>query len=284
MLLFNRIQAGRKRARDGPPEAPSAGVLHHDETNTHNRASENLPTRRRGVVSRVRASIPRWGRMHASVGAGESIEPRPQPSRIDSRKTTTLPPEEELEDALVYFSPLNEDGLEDGKLDNVVPTIISGRIQGHHELWYRLAYGKSLDRRVSGGYGLMPARLAGKPLPRPRAHDDPLLAHVTSWRSRPQQSPWVDSPGSPQSVKSATSNSGQRPRRVMSIDYGNADEVVLSNTQEVETPALCRNDVLPLGAPRFLIHPYNQRKVIRAQCGYGGMAGLAITRVTCCLR
>lgn len=276
MLLFNRIRAGRKRARDGAPGAPSASVPHHDENDANNHtgitsASANPSSGRRGVfLSRVHVSIRRLGGKRGSIIGGESSEPHPRPTRLDSRKLTTLPPDEELGDPLDSFSPLNDGALEDGNLDNVVPTIISGKIQGHHELWYRLAYGRSLDRRVSGGYGLMPARLAGKPLPHSRSQNDTQLAHITSWRSRPQQTPWVDNPGSPQSARSAASNSGPRSghshRRVMSIDYGNADEVVLSNTQDAETPVLGRDDVLPPGAPRFLIHPYDQRKVLRALC------------------
>ena len=55
-------------------------------------------------------------------------------------------------------------------------------------------------------------------------------------------------------------NSGHR--QITSIDYGNADEVVLSSTQEIDVDVLLPENTLPEGAPRFLLHPYAKRKVI----------------------
>eukprot|EP00903_Cladosiphon_okamuranus_P018054 g16615.t1 len=51
-------------------------------------------------------------------------------------------------------------------------------------------------------------------------------------------------------------------RPITSIDYGNADEVVLSHTQESDGDLLKAEDELPDGSPKFLIHPYDKRKVV----------------------
>lgn len=162
---------------------------------------------------------------------------------------------QEKHDPMESFAAVT-DNAQDGAilLRDEVPGIIANKIQKHHELWYQLAYGRPRDRRVSGGYGLQPARLGGKPLPRPNPRRPEVsgLAHIASWKSRPRL--WSDI-GSPD----ANTAPGHKP--ITSIDYGNADEVVLSHTQEADGDLLNADDVLPDGSPKFMLHPYDKRKV-----------------------
>ncbi|CAM9898271.1 unnamed protein product [Ectocarpus sp. 8 AP-2014] len=153
------------------------------------------------------------------------------------------------------FRPVTTDAADGAVLQDEVPDIIANKIQKHHELWYLLAYGRPRDRRVSGGYALQPAKIGGQPLPRPNAENSEVsgLTHIASWKSRPRL--WSDI-GSPVAYAAG----GHRP--ITSIDYGNADEVVLSNTQEADEGMLKADDTLPAGSPKFLIHPYDRRKVV----------------------
>ncbi|CBN79924.1 conserved unknown protein [Ectocarpus siliculosus] len=160
-----------------------------------------------------------------------------------------------VDDPMDSFRPVTTDASDGAVLQDEVPDIIANKIQKHHELWYLLAYGRPRDRRVSGGYALQPARIGGQPLPRPNAENSEVsgLTHIASWKSRPRL--WSDI-GSPV----ACAAGGHRP--ITSIDYGNADEVVLSNTQEADEDMLNADDTLPAGSPKFLIHPYDRRKVV----------------------
>lgn len=161
---------------------------------------------------------------------------------------------QELDDPMESFSPVTDSAQAGAILHDEVPDIIATKIQKHHELWYQLAYGRPRDRRVSGGYGLQPARLEGKPLPRPNPKRSEVsgLTHIASWKSRPRL--WSDI-GSPD----ANAAAGHKP--ITSIDYGNADEVVLSHTQEADGDLLKAEDALPDGSPKFMLHPYDKRKV-----------------------
>lgn len=152
------------------------------------------------------------------------------------------------------FRPVTTDAADGAVLQDEVPDIIANKIQKHHELWYLLAYGRPRDRRVSGGYALQPAKLGGQPLPRSNVESSEAsgLTHIASWKSRPRL--WSDI-GSPVAYAAG----GHRP--ITSIDYGNADEVVLSHTQESDEGMLKAEDTLPVGSPKFLIHPYDRRKV-----------------------
>lgn len=164
-----------------------------------------------------------------------------------------IPPDptaDDLGDAMESFSPVTDHSLDGAVMQDDVPDIIAGKIQRHHELWYRLAYGRSRDRRVSGGFGLQPATIAGKPLSHPKQTGGRGLTHIASWKSRPK--PWADGFKSPQ-------NDGHQ--KISSIDYGNAEEVVLSNTQDAEDVILRGEDTLPEDAPKYMIHPYDKRKV-----------------------
>lgn len=294
LLLFNRLRAGRQRARDDPVPrtAPNAGVLQVDDNTRgviNSSTTEDIANngaRRRGILhNRVNLSMPKWRRRRNGANRRQNSSSNCNTSAIRDGGPISSPPSH-LNSRTQHrttgsgimepFSPLNGRDLEEAKIDNTVPAVIADKIQSHHELWYRLAYGRTRDRRVSGGYGMAPARLAGKPVPRAQAQDGTHLPHITSWRSRPQQlKPWAgETPSSFQSATSAVSGGGGQPkghfsRGVMSIDYTNAHEVVLSNTRDAEGAVLGGDDVLPPEAPKFLIHPYDKRKVIMHYNGLG---------------
>lgn len=141
------------------------------------------------------------------------------------------------------------------KLEKIIPNLIATKIQGHHELWYQLAYGRPCDRRVSGGYGLVSARLDEK-RPAREKHTRVLgLTHITSWRSRPKQPPWNET------YTSSPREGQSEQNRVTAIDYTNAEDVTLSTAQDGDGNFLQSEDALPPRAPRFLVHPYDKRKV-----------------------
>lgn len=142
-----------------------------------------------------------------------------------------------------------------GKPDNAVPEAIANRIQEHHELWHRYAYGKSCDCPMSGGHSSVPTRSEVKPVPRARSRQG--MIQITSWRSRPKPQPLDEGWSSPQQVEASPGQHSTTP-----LDYNNADDVVLNNTQDSDDRSvLQRDDVLPPGSPRLLVHPYNRRKV-----------------------
>lgn len=136
-----------------------------------------------------------------------------------------------------------------------VADLLSRKIYKHHQLWHRLAFGK--PRRPSG-YALQGP--GGTPLPHSEPTPTPrkVLTHIASWKSPPKA--WTGECASPQG------NGGHN--QITSIDYGNADEVVLSSTQDADIDVLRAENTLPEGAPRFMLHPYAKRKVLP---GDGGM-------------
>lgn len=243
MLLFNRIRNGRRQSRLG--ESGTQDVALPVGTSgprgvTNNEASHSR--RRRSILGRVPKVPMRW-RRRSAAGASTLAGTKPVSSAA-----------QEMDDPMESFSPVTDNAQDGAVPRDEVPDIIASKIQKHHELWYPLAYGRPRDRRVSGGYGMQPARLGGKPLPRPNPKRAEVsgLTHIASWKSRPRL--WSDI-GSPD----ANAAAGHRP--ITSIDYGNADEVVLSNTQEVDGDVLKAEDALPDGSPKFMLHPYDRRKV-----------------------
>lgn len=164
-----------------------------------------------------------------------------------------VPSTQDMDDPMESFSPVTDNAQDGAILRDEVPDIIGNKIQKHHELWYHLAYGRPRDRRVTGGYALQPARLDGKPLPRPNAKRTDMsgLTHIASWKSRPRL--WSDI-GSPIACPDGH-------KQVTSIDYGNAHEVVLSHTQESGEDIMMPEDALPDGSPKYMLHPYDKRKV-----------------------
>lgn len=174
--------------------------------------------------------------------------------RHRDKSTHPTPSAPDTQDPMTSFSPVTDNVLDGAVLHDEVPDIIANKIQKHHELWYHLAYGRPRDRRVTGGYALQPARLNGRPLPRPKPKNSITsgLTHIASWRTRPM--PWSE-------AASPDVHAGGAHRPITSIDYGNADEVVLNHTQEVHGDMLIADDTLPAGSPKYMIHPYNKRKV-----------------------
>lgn len=249
MLLFNRIRNGRRRSRLGetgtqevmamPGGTSGTGVVTNNDV-SHSR-------RRRSILGRVPKVPMRWRR---KVGRRGSAEGAITIAGTDPGSSAA----QEMDDPMESFSPVTDNAQDGAILRDEVPDIIANKIQKHHELWYQLAYGRPRDRRVSGGYGLQPARLGGKPLPRPNYKRSEVsgLTHIASWKSRPRL--WSDI-GSPD----ANAATGHKP--ITSINYGNADEVVLSHTQESDGDLLKAEDALPDGSPNFMLHPYNKRKV-----------------------
>lgn len=247
MLLFNRIRNGRRRnsrGETGTQATAMPGANNGGRGGRNNTPSD--PRRPGAILSRVHVPVPwRWKReKRRSIASGIRIEGPADP----------VPSAQEMEDPMVSFSPVTDSALDGAILHDEVPDIIGNKIQKHHELWYHLAYGRPRDRRVSGGYALQPARLAGQPLPRPNVKHSKAsgLTHIASWRTRPR--PWSET-GSPDDHAAG----GHKP--ITSIDYGNADEVVLSNTQEADGDILQAEDTLPVGSPKFMLHPYDKRKV-----------------------
>lgn len=129
-----------------------------------------------------------------------------------------------------------------------VADLLSRKIYKHHQLWHRLAFGK--PRRPTG-YALQPMGPGGTPLPHSEPTPRRVLPHIASWKSPPKV--WSGDCASPQG------NGGHK--QIISIDYGNADEVVLSSTQDADADVLRAENTLPEGAPRFMLHPYAKRKV-----------------------
>lgn len=253
MLLFNRIRNGRRQSRLGEtgtqnvalPVGPSGPRAVADNEVSHSR-------RRRSMLGRVsKMPMPKmpmpWRRERRTRRSAASAISLAGTDPVSSAA-------QGIDDPMESFSPVTDNAQAGAILRDDVPDIIASKIQKHHELWYHLAYGRPRDRRVSGGYGMQPARLGGKPLPRPNPKRSEVsgLTHIASWKSRPRL--WSDI-GSPD----ANAAAGHRP--ITSIDYGNADEVVLSNTQEPDGDILKAEDALPDGSPKFMIHPYDRRKV-----------------------
>lgn len=245
MLLFSRLRAIRKRGHAGSvevPGAPPAGIhaQHIDGTDS--------PTSNTRPRVRFKSRLPRLGlRRKRQLEDGTRATLRRMPASID-----LVTPPDGIGDPMESFSPVTKNSVDGAVRRDEVPDIIGSKIQGHHELWYRLAYGSRRDRRVSGGFALQPAMLSGKPLPRPKTAEATGLTHIASWRSRPK--PWSSMATSPQGEGAH--------RHITSIDYGNADEVVLTNTQDAcDVDILGSQNVLPEGAPKFMFHPYDKRKV-----------------------
>lgn len=249
MLLFNRIRNGRRRSslgETGTQDAGLPGTTSGGRTGINNEALR--PRRRKSILGRVATKVPMpWRREEARRRSLASAIPMGCPDAASSAA-------QGMDDPMESFSSVTDNAQDGAVLRDKVPDIIATKIQKHHELWYHLAYGRPRDRRVSGGYALQPARLGGEPLPRPNPKRSEVsgLTHIASWKSRPRL--WSDI-GSPD----ANAAAGHRP--ITSIDYGNADEVVLSNTQEADGDILKAEDTLPVGSPKFMLHPYDKRKV-----------------------
>lgn len=255
MLLFDRLRNDRNRSRLG--DAATHGVIRHDRSDSilHGETGMQdvaLPsTSGIGVGNNNEASRQRRRKSTlARVASVRSVASAPTIAGTDTVSSAA----QEMDDPMESFSPVTDNSQGGAVLHDEVPDIIANKIQKHHELWYHLAYGRPRDRRVSGGYGLQSARLGGKPLPRPNRKRSEVsgLTHIASWKSRPRL--WSDI-GSPD----ANATPGHRP--ITSIDYGNADEVVLSHTQEADEDSLIAEDALPAGSPEFMLHPYDKRKV-----------------------
>lgn len=239
MLVFSRIRNVRRRNN----------TLGETDTSAGGRGSNNAPAhprRRRKILGRMPQMPERWRRQ------GEKRRPVVSGIRIIGPPDPVSSPDE-MDDPMESFSPVTDNALDGAISHDEIPTIIADKIQKHHELWYQLAYGRPRDRRVSGGYALQPAKLGGQPLPRPNRnrHEASGLTPVASWKARP-----VSDVGSP------TAHAAGRHRPITSIDYGNAGEVVLSNTQDADDDMLKKvDDTLPIGSPKYLLHPYDKRKV-----------------------
>lgn len=248
MLLFNRIRNGRRRSRlreTGTQDVARPGGSSGTRNIANDEASQSR--RRRFILGRMPKFAMRWrreGERRRSAASAKTM------AGTDPMASAA----HEVDDPMESFSPVIDNAQDGAILRDEVPDIIANKIQRHHELWYQLAYGRPRDRRVSGGYGLQPARLEGKPLPRPnpKRPEASGLTHIASWKSRPRL--WSDI-GSPD----ANAPAGHKP--ITSIDYGNADEVVLSNTQDADGAVLIAEDALPDGSPNFMIHPYDKLKV-----------------------
>lgn len=258
MLLFSRLRrVAHRRNRDGRrPEPPPAGA--RDEVNSDDGPP---PASRRGrFLSRMPQILLHRRRdggqsgkgpvVRGEIGSPISSGGNGGGARIAPGSPGSPGSPDDIGDPMIWFSPVTDHALDGAVSRDDVPDIIGEKIQGHHELWYRLAYGRSRDRRVCGGYALQPATLAGRPLPRRMSLGGATLTQIASWKSRPNSG--GEGVASPQ-------GSGHRP--ISSIDYGNADEVVLTNTQDMEGDLVCAENTLPEGAQRFLIHPYDKRKV-----------------------
>lgn len=257
MLLFQSQQNALRRGRLASPSGRSSGPQDdNEEIDDIDRASSfsrtqtsmsgfpfmNLRTLR--IVPRISLD------QNFSLSQGSAVSSRNNSQALDA--------DGNVGDPLEPFAPMSTHEIDfHVQLDDIVPKVIACKIQCHHELWYRLAYGRPCDRRVSGGYGLVPTRFAGRPLIHAKfSRCDSETNHTSPWRSRLKQQPCNDSP-------SPVEGEGRRGRqtRVTSIDYTNAEEVVLNNTQDAEKNLLHNEDALPSDSPRFLFHPYNKRKV-----------------------
>ncbi|CAM9958680.1 unnamed protein product, partial [Ectocarpus fasciculatus] len=257
MLLFNSIEHGRRQTANlGETGNSTATAVAGGTTGgrdggnimpPRNNHRERLRQREKGVGRVAQQKSMRWRR--------RGQKRQPSGIRISGAGDSMLSASQGIDDPMDSFRPVTTDAADGAVLQDEVPDIIANKIQKHHELWYLLAYGRPRDRRVSGGYALQPAKLGGQPLPRSNVESSEAsgLAHIASWKSRPRL--WSDI-GSPVAYAAG----GHRP--ITSIDYGNADEVVLSHTQESDEGMLKAEDTLPIGSPRFLIHPYDRRKVV----------------------
>lgn len=260
MLLFSRLRRTvHRRDRDGRrPEPPSAGA--RDEGN-----SDDSPaiTSRRGMFLSRLPQISLRQRRNGGQGGQRPVVPGGIGSPIGGggggrgggRGGARIPPDSpgspvEIGDPMIWFSPVTDHALDGAVSCDEVPDIIGQKIRGHHELWHRLAHGRSRDRRVGGGYALQPAPVSGRPLPRRMSLGGSALTQIASWTGRPK--PGSNNMASPQ-------GHGHKP--ISSIDYGNADEVVLSNTQDMDGDVVCPEKTLPDDAPRFMVHPYAKQKV-----------------------
>ncbi|CAM9173045.1 unnamed protein product, partial [Discosporangium mesarthrocarpum] len=127
---------------------------------------------------------------------------------------------------------------------------ISAKIQGHHSLWYRLAYGHAYDQQVGGGVGFtMPKRT-------PEAFE----GDFPPWRRRSKEEGELLTP---------FSNTFRGIERLRSIKHSNSGEITL--TSPISDSGECNsgdhnivhNDIeLPSNAPRFLVHPHDKRKLV----------------------
>lgn len=237
MLVFSRIRNVRRR-----------NTLSETGTSVVGPGSNNnaapAPRRRRKFLPQMSERWKRQREKRRPIVSGIRMAGAPDP----------ISSPDGMDDPMQSFSPVTDNALDGAVSGDEVPMIIADKIQKHHELWYRLAYGRPRDRRVSGGYALQPAKLGGQPLPRPDPNRDEAsgLTPVASWKARPRL--WSD-------VGSPLAHGSAKHRPISSIDYGNAGEVVLSNTQEADEDMLKKDDTLPVGSPKYLLHPYDKRKV-----------------------
>lgn len=253
MLLFSRLRNRARRIRGGaPPGAPPTGARDDGNSGGSGRSGSSghiavRPSPPSTSSVRHRMFLKRL--LRVSLGRKKQVGSKTRSPGIVGALSS---PPDVMGDPMESFSSVTSHGLGGAVKHNDVPKIIASKIQGHHELWYRLAYGRSRDRRVSGGYALQPAMLGGVPLLHPKYTEGSGQTHIPSWKSRPN--PWLGDPGSPPS---------ELHMRVTSIDYGNAEEVVLASTEDVDINILYDENTLPIGAPRFMIHPYGKHKVSR---------------------
>lgn len=144
-------------------------------------------------------------------------------SRFDSPVESSSSPSAKLRKPLESFSAVINHGTDGALRRDDIPDMIASKIHDHHELWHRVAVGQPSDKRA--GVGLSPH-------------------------------PAMDAASSP----SVCTTHGGGKGRGSSIDYSNAKELTLGTTYYNEE-ILCKENALPQEAPRFMIHPYDKRKV-----------------------
>lgn len=145
-------------------------------------------------------------------------------SRSDSSVESSSSPSTKLGKPFRSFSAVINGGTDGAVRRDGIPDIIASKIHDRDELWHRVAVGQPSDKRAGVGLSLHPA---------------------------------IDTTSSP---SMCTTQDGER-KRASPIDYSNAKELTLSTTHYNEKDTLCKENALPKGAPRFMIHPYAKRKV-----------------------
>lgn len=145
-------------------------------------------------------------------------------SRSDSPVESSSSPSTKLGKALESFSAVINHDTDGAVKRDGIPDIIVSKIHDHHELKHHVAVGQPSDKQAVVGLSPHPA---------------------------------IDAARSP----SVCSTQGGERDRVSSIDYSNAKELTLNAIYYNEKDILCKENALPKGAPRFMIHPYAKRKV-----------------------
>ncbi|CAM9681517.1 unnamed protein product [Choristocarpus tenellus] len=135
---------------------------------------------------------------------------------------------------------------------DATPNTISDEIQGHHRIWYRLAYGQVPESCNVRGLGLTTPMNEGDVVLNSQIEHD----YIISSQSCPR-------------LEAENSTASLGLERISSISYANAGEVVLNSpgsdceeTRKKDQSFLYQEDVLPDSAPSFLFHPYDKRKLV----------------------